>query len=43
MGRKTEEQIYANIALAIVLSFGLFALFGGVMFFIHQVILELPT
>ena len=43
MGRKTEGHLYANIALAIVLSFILTSLVGGIIFFVHVAILQLPT
>ena len=43
MGRKTEGHLYANIALAIVLSFILASLVGGIIFFVHVAILQLPT
>jgi hypothetical protein len=42
-GRKTEGHLYANVALIIVLLLGLFALVGGIVFFVHTAILELPT
>ena len=43
MGRKTEGWLYANIALAIVLAFGLLALVVFIGLFVHIVILQLPT
>jgi hypothetical protein len=43
IGRKTEGHLYANVALAIVLLLGLFSLVGGIVFFVHTAILELPT
>ena len=42
LGRKTEGWLYANIALAIVLAFGLLALVFFTMLYIHIVILQLP-
>ena len=43
LGRKTEGRVYANIALAIVLSFWIFALICGIAFYICFAVLELPT
>jgi len=43
LGRKTEGRIYANIALAIALSFWLFALPCGIAYYICFAVLNLPT
>ena len=43
IGRKTQGRLYANIALSILLLFGLLGLFSGLMFVIFIGILEYPT
>ena len=43
LGRKTEGRICANIALAIALSFWLFALPCGIAYYICFAVLNLPT
>ena len=42
-GRKTQGRFYANIALAILLSYTLLGLIGGLMFVIFHGILGYPT
>ena len=43
MGRKTEGRLYANIVLAIVLSWGLYMLVCGIVYFVLFGILGHPT